>query len=202
VLAAEELQLDDDQLRSRLTNRLYEIASSLRHSTEAGIKPIVQSAIRCYSSMIPVSEADTLLAFLEPPNPVETRLVTLQCVVHLFESMPPEDISTHQRLADRIAELADKFLDRDWLVAGEKAAIGQNATIALAALGDSRLSHCIETIRQLDTTWLTRQLERKLDGLICNWTELPDAMTNAVVEFVKEQLSLLRGQGIRCDEVV
>jgi len=195
ILTAETLQFDDQRLRERVMKTLYRLASELRHSTEPGIKPIVQSAIRCYASMIPVTEANTLKTFLEPPHPVETRLVTLQCIANLFESRPPECPEKLQPLADRIYELADKFLDRDWLVPGEKAAIGQNAAFALAAIGDPRLSQCVERVRQLQVSWLTRQLERKLSRLLHGWSTEQDISNHSAVECLERLLPSLKDHG-------
>ena len=86
VLCAETAQVSDVGLRDRLKGRLLELASVLRKSTDAGMGPIVCSAIRTYVSLISPSNADSLLPFLEPPSLIETRLVTLQSIVHLCEA--------------------------------------------------------------------------------------------------------------------
>ncbi len=194
ILAAEMVQFTDEQLRNRLTQRLYDLASTLLHSTATEMKPIVQSAIRTYVSMIRPEQAETLLPFLEPPKPIETRLVTLLCVTHRFQVQPPDDTTQHENLSNRIHELAVKFLDRDWLVAGEKAALGQNATCALAALGDSRLNECVEKIQQLEMKWLTRQVKRKLMNLLEAWSQKSDVMKHPAAKLVKEQLGKLEHQ--------
>ena len=169
VLFAESAQTSDETLRRRLKQRLLEIAASLRESAEAEVRPVVCSAIRTYASLISPSEVETLTRFLDPPRPVETRLVTLQSIVYVYEAHPPEDASVPRTLADRIDELAQKFLDRDWLVAGEKAAIGQNAAHALAAMGDARVADCVERVLSLGMPWVIRQLARKLESTRRIW---------------------------------
>ena len=90
VLCAETIQFHEDSVRHRLWSRLLEIASRrCREPDDTASKPVVFSAIRCLSSMIPGEELPRLLPFLEPPAPLETRLVTLQCIVNVFEVGPP-----------------------------------------------------------------------------------------------------------------
>lgn len=168
VLFAEGIQISDRSLRHRLKQRLLTLADSLRESAESGIRPVVCSAIRTYASVISPSEVDTLTRFLEP-RPVETRLVALQSIIHFYEAHPPQNASVPGTLADRIDELAQKFLDRDWLIAGEKAAIGQNAAHALAAIGDARVAECVERVLSLRMRWVIRQLAGKLESTLRMW---------------------------------
>ncbi len=192
IQLAEHCQFEDDTDRARLKGRLLEYATGLRQSTEAGIKYVVYSAIRTYTSLIAFSEASSLLKLLDPPNPVETRLVTLHCIIHLFEKQPPQDEGLFRNLADRVHELAMKFLDKDWLVPGEKAAIGQCATQALAALGDARLKECIERVKSLGRPWVTRQVTRKLESLLATWEMNPNAGRSDIYALVRAQVDVLR----------
>jgi hypothetical protein len=117
-------------------------------------------------------------------------LVALHCVVNVLEAHPPTSDSSYAALADRVYELASKFLDRDLLIAGEKAAIGESATHALAALGDQRLSECITKINSLDLPWLVRRVRRKLEATLNSWRETAEGVPAPVV-FVRQQLDAL-----------
>ncbi len=190
VLCAETVQFHEDVIRKRLWLRLLEIATHRRmEADDAAAKPIVLSAIRCLTSMIPLEELHRLLPLLEPPSPLETRLVTLQCISNVFEAGPPTASDQFVQLCDRVYELALKFLDRDWLIAGERAAIGLNAFQALACLGDRRLATCVSQLRALRMDWFVRQAIRKLQEIVDAWKELDDC---EAVSFVREQLSVLR----------
>ncbi len=189
VLLAERVQFRDDIMRAKLRDRLFEIAATLSRSGDHTAKPIVFSAIRCYGSLIASEDAHSLLPFLEPARVIETRLVALQSIVHLFNSQPLQNGAAASSLADRVFDLAEKFLDRDWLVAGEKAAIGQNATHALAAMGDPRLFACIERIKTLALPWLSRQVAAKLKATLDAWKAKADQPP--AFAFVQSQLQSL-----------
>jgi hypothetical protein len=193
VLFAESVQFDDDEQRTRLWRRLLEIATSLRESVDEDMKSVVFSAIRCLASLIPDDDAGRLLPLLEPPKRIETRLVTLQAVVNIFEVAPPENVHRVSGLADRAFELADKFLDRDWLIPGEKAAIGLNATHAIAALGDGRLAGCVERIRSLSAGWFSLQVIQKLKSTLTVWKESGQLMDHPAVALLETQLKILAG---------
>lgn len=191
ILFVENAQVSDVVLRHRLKERLFQLASVLRESRNARMRPIVCSAIRTYVSLISPSDADSLLAFLKPPSLIETRLVTLQSIVHLCESHSTQRAEIPKPLSDRICELAEKFLDRDWLVPGEKAAIGENATHALAAIGDERVGACVERIRLLGMGWLCRHVARKLDTTLQTWRAEGIDTSEPSFCLLQDQLDLL-----------
>jgi hypothetical protein len=190
VLCAESMQFHEDTIRARLWRRLLEIASRRRHDPDEAVsRPIVFSATRCLTSMMPVEELPQLLPLLEPPAPLETRLVTMQCIGNLFESGPPTAPDHLAGLRDRIHQLAIKFLDRDWLIAGERAAIALNAVQTLAWLGDERLADCISQVLALRMDWFARQLSRKLEEVSEAWGSIEHC---SPLGLVRGQLALLR----------
>jgi len=192
VLAAEQIAVPDSALRRRLTRTLYNLASRLRTSTDQGVEPIVHSAIRCCASLLPGAEVTSLLLFLEPPSPIiETRVVALLAIAHLFEA-ERDHRCVPTELADRVYELACKFLDKDWLVPGTKAAIGQCAVYALAAMGDCRLVDCIQRVNQLGLPWLRRQVAVKLESLVRTWEQEEAEQLAGPLQLVREQLEELR----------
>ena len=177
--------------RTRLWKRLLEISNQLREIADETTKPVVFSAIRCLASLIPENEINQLIPLLEPPNPIETRLVTLQAVANIYEQNPPEDPRAVRPLADRVFELADNVLDRDWLVAGEKAAIGLNAMHALASLADERLTHCVSKVRDINADWFTYQAIKKLESTLGSWEDQQDLQTRQVA-YLEAQIVQLR----------
>ncbi|MGH7134661.1 MAG: hypothetical protein ACREHD_02915 [Pirellulales bacterium] len=191
ILIAERLQVTESNVRERLAEKLFDLAQTLRHSTEVGVAPVVDSAIRNFASTMDATKASSLIVLLEPPGPIETRLVTLLCVINLFENHPAES-NQLQALRDRVHELALKFLDRDWLLPGEKAAIGQNAMVALAAMGDARVAACTEVVMGLAMPWLTRQLTSKLDVLFRTWSADRSLAQRPAMSILQEQLQALR----------
>lgn len=196
ILVLEDVQVNDEHRRRRIIDRLFLLAQSLRRSTEVGIAPIVHSAIRSYASMIDLRETGCLATFLEPPKPVETRLVALLCIVNMFASRPP-DQGGDDALRDRVHELAIKFLDRDWLAPGEKAAIGQTAMVALAAMGDARVAECTAVVKGLATPWLTRQVTSKLEALLANWSTDSSLVDHPATTLLQDQLKALRAEHMR-----
>lgn len=190
VLCAETLQFQDDEVRDHLWRRLLEIALQRRRDPDdTASRPIVSSAIRCVASMIPVNEVPQFLPLLDPPDPLETRLVTLQAIVNVFELGPPTADNRLGPLRERVHELALKFLDRDWLVAGERAAIALNAVQALACLGEVRLTDCISRVVALRVNWFTRQLRQRLQETAQAWELLDDCTSRRLLH---DQLSTLQ----------
>ncbi len=191
ITFAEHLLVEDALLRERFRQLLLDYAGRLRLSPRPRTCYVVWSAIRTYTSLISAAEAPSLLPLLGPPDPIETRLITLQGIVHLFEKKPAEDSKSATELADRIYELANKFLDIDWLVPGEKATIGQVATQSLAALGDKRLADCVSKVRSLGKRWVTRMIAQKLEVLLEMWNMHEDAKQSETFSFVRQQLNAL-----------
>jgi hypothetical protein len=191
ILCTEHLQVDDDHCRERLWRRLLSYALQLRNDTDPDIAPVVYSAVRTSCSLMPTNQIASVLPLLDPPKPVDTRLVALQCTADFFEEQPAVMTEILKPLADRIYELAMKFLDRDWVIAGEKAAIGQNATHALAALGDKRLIDCISLIKSLRISWMTRQVKRKLEAMLTTWISRARAESMPTIRMVQQQVEAL-----------
>ena len=173
VLTAEDVQFHEPDQRWKLAQRLLELARSMRHDADAETEPVIRSAIRCYASLIPPTEAATLQEFLEAGTYTGTRLVALRSIANHFEPGPPADKAPLGPLSERIAELAEKLLDPDVFVAGEKAAIAQNAIHALACIGDPRVQELLVRVRQLRRQWLVRQIRLKLERTLRSWERGP-----------------------------
>ena len=197
VLFAETAQYREDSQRDRLWRRLLDIALTLREEPDKGQRPVVSSAIRTLASMIPEEDVNGLLPLLEPPNPIETRLVTLQGVAHIFEVRPPADADAVAPLANRVYELATKFLDRDWLIAGKNAAIGLNTVYALAAMGDPRLPTSVSAVLDLNEDWFTYQAILDSESLIKAWCTDNEAKAHSAFDLVRTQLTVLKKQHCR-----
>ncbi|MBC7818181.1 MAG: hypothetical protein IAG10_14940 [Planctomycetaceae bacterium] len=171
VFAAEDVKLPLAEQQDQAARLLRDVALNLRNRAEARFERVVWSAIRRFGSLVPVENADQLLNFLDRKGAVDTRLVALQSVVHIFELEPLADPATVQRLADRVFELAIKLLDRDLLFPGEIAAIVEQAIQALACMGDPRLRDCFDRLPSVEAPWFAELVNRNLRGLLDEWSE-------------------------------
>lgn len=173
VLAAEVIQFIDPDERSILAGCLRKIAHLLRESEELGIEPVLWSAMRRHTSLIASEEVAGLLEFLDVSSQVDTRLITLLCIVQKFALSPPTP--TEQALLDplceRIAQIANKFLDPDVFSPGENAAIVEAATHALSVMVNGYVGDLLHDICQLNIQWLVRQILHDLTSTLEAWSE-------------------------------
>jgi len=169
VFAAENVHFKDPEQQARVRSRLRELALQLRELSRAGTEHVVWSAMRRFSSLTPPEEANDLLEFLDRKGVVDTRMVALQCIARLFHAAPPSDPAALEPLAGRVAEYAEKFLDRDVFAGGENSSIARNALLALAALGSPKLQDCVARVNVLGRRWLSRQVRRQLQELLDSW---------------------------------
>ncbi len=169
IFVAEDVQFFEPEVRLRIKNCLLAFVSALRKNSSPRVEHVVFSAIRTYASLIEASEIGSLLPFLEPPIYVDTRLVSIQSIVRVLEASSSLPSQSFDSLADRIIQLAKGLLHPDVLIPGELAAISQNAIHALALIGDSRVSECLEQVKHLNKRWFTRLLRQRLEGTLETW---------------------------------
>ena len=172
IFAAEDVRFPTEEQQTRAATRLRELAIEFRQRPDSGSELVVWSALRRFASLIPEEHIGELLPFLSPAGAVDTRLVALQCMVHIHEPAPPQlDSDIHRELADRAFDYATKCLDPDVLIPGETSAIAEQAVMALAAMGDARLTQCIAQLQTIDVAWLSRIVRKALAELREGWSE-------------------------------
>lgn len=169
IFLAEDLRFNKEASQLRLCNRLKEFALELQDANEPDVERVVWSALRRFASLVPKERANELVEFLSHRGRVDTRLVAMQGVVHLFEPAPPESLEAVRPLADRIYELTMKLLDPDVVTSGETSAVAEQGVHALAALGDPRLEDCLNRVDSLQWAWLSRQVNTNLAELKSGW---------------------------------
>jgi len=188
IFATEDLQFRGSAERQTLKQRLLGFASRLRKSVLLDDEQAVWSAMRSAASLMSFPEVEQFLPLLASPEPVDTRLVALQCIVRMAESAgPATDHRPSVGLLDRITELGRKFLDPDLLIPGDNAAIAQNAIHALAVLGGPASQALVKQVKALDKPWLTRQLRSKFQGTVDAWDDRSGSSTD------RPKLSALQG---------
>ncbi|MCX7424173.1 MAG: hypothetical protein NTW96_00825 [Planctomycetia bacterium] len=188
VFAAENAHFVTSDQQREACSRLRELARGLRHGRKAGTEHVVWSAMRRFASLLPPEEVGSLLEFLDREGSVDTRMVALQCVARLFEGAPPADTASVEPLANRVAELAEKFLDPDVFSSGENSGIARWAVVALAALGSPRLKYGLEHVKSLDKSWFSARVSQELRGLLNGWRDAGVSESDATVRLVQESL--------------
>lgn len=189
VLFAERLQFYNRDRRCKLMRALLDIAEEHAFDeNRSGNEQVAYSAIRMAGSMIEMNEAGRLLRFLGPAKKFDTRLITAIVLVHIYEVAPRQPVPAS--IANRIYNLALKFLDPDFLLPGQEGAIGCKAVHALAAFCDSRLSEVIEYTCGLDAKWVTMITMRNLRSLRDSWLKSVPLDDEAVVTLDRELSSL------------
>lgn len=171
IYAAEDVRFLTEQHQERVWKRLYELALELRNDTTSGVEQVAWSAVRRLASLLPEHEAGRLRQFLDHRSIVDMRLATLQAIICIFENAPPANWEAVQSLADRVYQLGMKIIDPDIMTAGETSAIAEAATHALAVLGDSRVTTCIDRLQQLGWEWLLNQVRCDLRDVRDAWGE-------------------------------
>ena len=128
--------------------------------------------MRRHTSLIATEEVPGLLEFLNVSSQVDTRLITLLCIVQKFALSPPPP--TEQALlvplCERIAQIANKFLDPDVFSPGENAAIVEAATHALSVMVNNYVGDLLYDICQLNIPWLVRQILHDLTSTLEAWS--------------------------------
>ena len=171
VFAAEDASFATPDLRSRVCDGLRRIALELRMSPQPDIETVVWSALRRFGSLVDPDSIDELRDFLDPVGYVDTRLVALQAVLHIFERQPPAALDSLQRVRDRAWDIASKLLDPDVFRSGETSAVASHAVLVLCVCADERAFQGVEAIRKLGRRWIVRRLRERLRELRQSWLE-------------------------------
>jgi len=169
VFVAEDACFPISEVQQQVCDALRRIARELRTSPQPGIDRVVWSALRRLASLIEPRWVDQLRDFLDPHGYVDTRLLALQSVVHVFERRPPETAGPFRELADRTFDIAKKLLDPDVFASGETSAIARHAVLVLCVLADNRASECVQLAEALGRRWLIRKLREQLQEIQDTW---------------------------------
>ncbi len=170
VYAAEELRFANPTDQDLVWKRLLNIAFEFRNRNEAAFERVVFSAIRRVASLLPEDQASELLPLLENTGSVDTRLVGLHAIKTVFSVFPSKD-NCNRLLANRVNELAIKFIDRDVLIPGENTAIAEASVVALACLKSDQLKPRLEQVARLRLGWFSKILRRSLTQVADQWDQ-------------------------------
>lgn len=193
VFAAEDGCFPTSVLQQQVCEALRRIALELRTSSQPGIDRVVWSALRRFASLIEPRSVDQLRDFLSPGGYVDTRLLALQSVVHVFERRPPEAAEPLTGLADRTFDIAKKLFDPDVFTSGETSAIATQAVLVLCVLGDHRALECVQLAKAMGRRWVIRKLRGQLEEIQCAWAdEDASVQSHASYTLVQEVLSHLK----------
>jgi hypothetical protein len=168
ILLAEDTEFTPVE-SGKLAPWLLHFAETHRESNDPEDAPVVWAAIRTGASMLGPSEAERLVALLEPGHTIETSLVAVKMVGRVFEAQPPNEIDAYPRLAERVKEMADSLLNRHAIASSECAAKAMLATAALAAMASTEILCVARDVRELQAPWFTRRTLRKLRELGNAW---------------------------------
>ena len=167
IYAVDTIRFEDVATRASLATALLHHASELRQSNSPEDLPAAMCAIRRAGSILPEDRVDELLPFLNRVGYVDTRLVTLQAIVAIYSSAPPNrDLTT---IADRAGDLAMKHWDLDVFQAGDISALAIEATLVAAMLGCRQLSQIADLANGVSRRLLMKRLKTKLDAVASAW---------------------------------
>lgn len=173
IYAAEDLRFEAPALRDDVAESLLQHALRLRMSTVSVDVPAVMSSIRRAGSMLRRSKVMKLLPLLEGGAAIDTRLVTLQTLSHIFLPIPPqkEHLKELLPLAERATTIAMKHWDRDVFRAGEISAIAIEATVLSAQLGAPQAEVCMKMANATNRRLLLRKLYHRLEEVQQYWQQ-------------------------------
>lgn len=155
ISAAEQLQLDDENLRARLASSLLRHAQSMDRSIDT---PVLWSALRRYASLS--SGEDVLVnipAFLAPSSARTTQQAALQALENTFSAHGPK--ITPPAIARRIEEIATAAIPGK--TAADRA-LALSAIVTAACLELPNAMTMIRSVAPEDAETLRRFLLREL----------------------------------------
>jgi hypothetical protein len=168
IYATEAVRFATLEFRTQVALSLLRNAEELRHSSSADDTPVVMCAIRRAGSILPRQMFFDLSPLLSPPDPIDTRLVTLQAINTMFLSTPPEN-SDFGVVTERVAMIAQKHWDLDVFKAGEISAIAIEATVAAVVLGNKRTKALADCAVRTGRRLLIGKLKRRLEEVKRHW---------------------------------
>lgn len=187
VVATEQIQFSDDRDRDIVKGRLKLVVEQVVQTRDQRWEPVAWSAIRTHASMLSPQEAVELADYLPNDGVPETRIVTLQAIQNVFYNAPPADGLNLQRLRDAVAGVADLAFQASEPLPGDHAALAQEATFALAAVGDARLQGACEWAARWGRQWFTRQVRVGLEEIVGRWANAPlQPSDNSVLTRIKD----------------
>jgi len=127
---AERVDVTNAGQRAALADALIAHARLLRDTDDAAADPPLWSALRRFASLVGPERAPELLAFMRPTDGATTRQAALLGVHSILELRDMSGGPAADGLRQRLAGLAGKYLDLDWLTSGQNGAL---ATAALTA---------------------------------------------------------------------
>ncbi len=154
ILAVEQTQVSDPELRARLVSALVAHAIVLR---DEGADGVLWSALRRLASMVQVEEADVLLEFMRPVDDPKTTQAALQAVFSIFSVEVPPDVPSVTRLRVRVRELFDERILSANAETSADAALAFCAYQALEALDEDPRGEVLERFAKLGRRRLTER---------------------------------------------
>ena len=197
IFATEQIEFRDPSTRATLKERLQHHATLLLQSGRLRSENALWAAMRRYASLIEESEIQALQPFLEGKASLATRQATLQAIHAIFQQSPPSDPAGLRALADRVDQIAVKYVDPELLVSPENTSLALNAVVALSALGSRGAISFAARMRETGNRWLMRRGAQALDGLLAAWRskEHLSVEQQTAIRNVADCLSELRREG-------
>ncbi len=168
VYATEELRFQCQADQDLVWTRLLGIACEFRNRKEATFEKVVFSALHRVASLMPEDKVANLRPLLDNTGTVDTRLVGLQAIKTVFSVHPAKQICD-PLLANRINELAIKFIDRDVLIPGQNSAIAETSILALACLKSDFVIPRLRQAAKLQLSWFSKILRKSLRQMSIQW---------------------------------
>jgi hypothetical protein len=183
IFAAEAVEVLKPETRTALAQALLARAQELNGSGDAQSLPALWVALRRFVSLAGPEGLTSLTGFLSSDRN-GVRQVVLQTSQNAFASAPPGKSLLGQLhpLTVRVSQLAGKYLDPDWLISPQNAALAMNALHAAAVLGDANLISYSHTLSGTGKDWLIGRIRRALQGTREAWSgRAVDGDTDAAI---------------------
>ncbi len=188
VATAEAIHFPES-LRGMLCISLLSVARNHRIRLD-GRESIVLPSLRRGSTFLPQAQSDRLLPFLEPDGCVDTRAVALEAIARLYETSPPS--VPPMAIADRVQTIATRLLHPDVFASGLGSVIARKAVVAMASIGDARLSEALGQINGLSRPWLNKRVQGDLDRLRESWRKRGVNQVHPAVRNLDSAIAFLR----------
>jgi hypothetical protein len=133
VHSAEHVHCDNQEIRPSLAGGLYRSALVLRDANQSWTDAAVWAAVRTLGGLVQIEQAGVLREFLDDDR-IKTRQVAFQALQGILARDPVAARRLPADVKQRAGELAELYLNRDFLISAENVALAANACcVALLA---------------------------------------------------------------------
>lgn len=197
IIESEAASFSTDGARE-LRSFLVAFVAKYRHSTNEDDQIAVGSAIRKYIATIPVEELASVLDLLgNKPVLIDVELEVVKMVVRKLTARPLENTDAMSDLSIRLYEIADAYLNGQFIERKKFGTVALNCVIAIILLGHQFSNEIQQRIVALESIWFKDAVRRRCRA-ICDelLTRIQQkAVTDTIIRLTNFESQIYESKG-------